>query len=206
MALGVTLDPQEDLDLSAQTVAMWPLRVVDLHQYLEGQLQPFLEGMESTPHIILASAGSPIEEQLSMSWGYRPISKWGGNLRRYCPDRFWASMRHEILLREADRVRIERERQEQRLNSFRVTATLQNSASTTIDASGFTISSPRMRTLDDVLLQQQARAAWNFNDAAQTGGSRWMPIVEDDVDPDEEPDVDYHDDIDDDDYDYDEEG
>lgn len=101
VAIGVVLEQPHDTfsegNVDALYVAMFPLRHTMLDSFLDDQLRPLLDGVESEPHVLVLAPGSPIEERITMDWGYRAVSRYGPYVRRYCPDRFWARLREDIL-------------------------------------------------------------------------------------------------------------
>jgi hypothetical protein len=101
VAIGLVLEEPFDTfgegGVDALYVAMFPLRRTMTDSFLDDQLRPLLDGVESEPHVLVLAPGSPIEERITMDWGYRPVSRYGPYVRRYCPDRFWARLREDIL-------------------------------------------------------------------------------------------------------------
>ena len=197
-AIGVVLEPHEDDEVQALTVGMWPLRIVDSEVYLTEQLRPLLDGVEGEPHTVIARPGSVIEDVLAMDWGYRPLQPWSGTMRRYCPDRFWAVMRADMLALIESRRQQPPERND--FPRYANTGTTANHRISYTDLADqeFTLTSSSLWSNDQYQIRARAQRV-----SLNPLNTDWSITDEDDAEyePDVEPDVEAADD----DYDYDEE-
>lgn len=104
-ALGILLEPT--LRVPAQLAMMQPLRLKPFEDAVNDELEPFFYDLREERHVVILSAGSPLEEIASVQWGYAPVASLrgmgaNGGMRYYAPNHLWLRLRDEFMTARAE--------------------------------------------------------------------------------------------------------